>query len=131
MEWMCMCFPHGLLIYSIAKTCTYTRESFDNMRAALSYYSKRDLCHLLGAGYSGFLKENCDLTIKCPALIMVGKYDITGKVKKYCIKWHETTHIPLIVVPDAAHNSNFDNAKFVNNKIDHFISKTGNLFYYR
>lgn len=123
MEWMCMCFPHSLLIYSIAKTCTYTRESFDNMRAALSYYSKRELCHLLGAGYSGFLKENCNLTIKCPALIMVGEYDRTGKVKKYCAEWHEATHIPFVTIPNAAHNSNFDNFEAVNLKMDNFISK--------
>ena len=123
MEWMCMCFPLGLLIYSIAKTCTYTRESFDNMRAALSYYSKRELCHLLGVGYSGFLKENCDLTIKCPALIMVGEYDRTGKVKKYCAEWHEATHIPFVTIPNAAHNSNFDNFEAVNLEMDNFISK--------
>ena len=123
MEWMCMCFPHSLLIHSIAKTCTYTRESFDNMRAALSYYSKRELCHLLGAGYSGFLKENCDLTIKCPALIMVGEFDRTGKVKKYCAEWHEETQIPFVTIPKAAHNSNLDNFEAVNCEMDNFISK--------
>lgn len=49
MEWMCMCFPHRFLISTIAKSCTYTRESFENMRTALSRYTKRELCHLLGA----------------------------------------------------------------------------------
>lgn len=121
MEWMCMCFPHSLLIHSIAKTCTYTRESFNNMRAALSYYSKRELCHLLGAGYSGFLKENCDLIIKCPALILVGEYDNTGKVKKYCTEWHDATQIPLVMISNASHNSNYDNPQAVNREIDHFI----------
>lgn len=123
MEWMCMCFPHSLLVHSIAKTCTYTRESFDNMRAALRYYSKRELCHLLGAGYSGFLEENCDLAIKCPALILVGERDKTGKVKKYCFEWHHNTMTPLVIIPVAAHNSNFDNPRAVNREIDDFIHR--------
>lgn len=123
MEWMCMCFPRSFLIWSIAKTCTCTKESFENMRAALCGYGKKELCHLLGAGYAGFLKENCDLTIPCPALILVGEHDRTGKVKKYCVQWHKMTNIPLVVIPDAAHNSNFDNFERVNQEIDTFVSQ--------
>lgn len=128
MEWMCLCFPHKFLIDSIAKNCTYTKESLENMRAALSSYSKKELCHLLGEGYSGFLRENCDLSIACPALILVGKHDRTGKVKKYCAQWHNATKIPLVMIPGAAHNSNFDNFQAVNKEIDAFLSNISSPF---
>lgn len=86
-EWMSMCFPHKLLKKSIAKSCTYTADSYKNMLTALQPYSKKELCHLMGIGYAEFLEENGDLEITCPTLLLVGEYDRTGKVKQYCNAW--------------------------------------------
>lgn len=113
-EWMSMCFPHRLLKKSIAKSCTYTAASYKNMLAALQPYSQKELCHLMGIGYAGFLEENCDLEITCPTLILVGEYDRTGKVKQYCSAWSKKTGFPLRIISKAAHNSNYDNSEAVN-----------------
>lgn len=120
-EWMSMCFPHKLLIKSIAKSCTYTETAYQNMLAALQPYSKKELCHLMGIGYAGFLEENCDLEITCPTVLLVGQYDKTGKVKQYCDAWHKKTQFALHTIPKAAHNSNFDNSEAVNQEIDIFL----------
>lgn len=120
-EWMSMCFPHKILVKSIAKSCTYTKVAYQNMLTALQPYSKKELCYLMGIGYAGFLEENCNLEITCPTLLLVGQYDKTGKVKQYCDAWHEKTNFPLHVIPQAAHNSNFDNSEVVNQEIDSFL----------
>lgn len=122
MEWMCRCFPRNLLVNAIAKNCSYTKATYDNMRSALASYTKEELCYILGAGYSDFLRENCDLSIQCPVLIIVGEHDQTGKVKQYCLAWHQVTNNPLAIIPNAAHNSNFDNPIAVNGEIDAFIN---------
>lgn len=120
-EWMSMCFSHKMLVKSIAKSSTYTEVAYQNMLTALHPYSKKELCHLMGIGYAGFLEENCNLEITCPTLLLVGQYDKTGKVKQYCDAWHEKTNLPLHVIPQAAHNSNFDNSEVVNQEIDVFL----------
>lgn len=120
-EWMSMCFPHKLLKTSISKSCTYTENSYKNMSAMLQPYSKKELCHLMGIGYTGFLEENCDLEITCPTLILMGEYDKTGKVKQYCKAWSKKTGFTLHIISDAAHNSNYDNSVDVNQEIDVFL----------
>ena len=120
-EWMSMCFPHKLLVESIAKSCTYTKAACQNMLTALQSYSKKELCHLMGIGYAGFLEENCDMEITCPTIILVGEHDRTGKVKQYCDAWHQKTRFPLYKIPNAAHNSNFDNSSAVNQVIEKFL----------
>lgn len=120
-EWMSMCFPDKLLKKSIAKSCTYTEVAYNNMLAALQPYAKKELCHLMGIGYAGFLAENCSLEITCPALLLVGEHDRTGKVKQYCNEWSKATGFPLHTIPKAAHNANYDNSTAANREIDVFI----------
>ena len=56
---------------------TYFRAG-QNYYHSLSPYSKKELCHLLGIGYAGFLEENCDLNISCPVL-MYALYRLSGR----------------------------------------------------
>lgn len=120
-EWMAGLYPHKFMVNSIAKSCTRTQYAYENMLDALAPYSKKELCHLMGIGFAGFLTENCDLTIKCPVLILLGEYDKTGKVKQYCNAWHEKTGYPLHIIKNGAHNSNLDNFKQVNSEIESFL----------
>ena len=122
-EWMSLCFPRGLLMRSIAHNCSCTKDGRRNMYAALQLYSRRELCHLMGVGYAGFLEANCDLDLPCPTRILLGAHDRTGKVRTYCRAWHARTGVPLRVIPDAAHNSNYDNSAAVNREIDAFLQE--------
>ena len=121
-EWMSRCYPHKLLIKEMAKACSCTIEGQNNMRRSLSVYTKKELCHLMGIGFAGFLEENCNLRITCPVLILVGEHDHTGKVMQYCRQWNKETAFPFYVIPDAAHNSNYDNSDEVNARIEAFLA---------
>jgi pimeloyl-ACP methyl ester carboxylesterase len=121
MEWMCHLFTFKLLRKSVAKQCAATQPGYENMLTALSPYNKDELCHLYGIGYAGFLDDNCDLKINCPLLILVGEHDTTGKVMQYNKEWSKNTGIPLHVIKNAAHNSNIDNPKDVNELIEKFL----------
>lgn len=121
-EWMSRCYPHKALVKAIAKSCAYTQYAYENMLISLTQYTKREVCHLMGIGYAGFLEENCDLDISCPVLILVGEYDKLGKVKQYCSAWRKNTGYPLHIIEKAAHNSNIDNYEQVNMEIEEFLN---------
>lgn len=120
-EWMYRLFPHKLLTESVAKTCTRTEYAQDNMRKALAFYSKDELCRLTGRGYTAFLEENSAMKIACPVLIIVGRQDRTGKVLQYCREWQRSEGYELVYIENAAHNSNADNPDAVNAAIDVFL----------
>lgn len=121
MESMCRLFPEAVLRESIARSCTRTVYAYRNMHAALSQYSKDELCRLLGAGYRQFARELCDIHIPCPVLLLVGEHDRTGKVRQYNFAWHTREGYPLHLIRRAAHNSNADNSTQCNRLIDAFV----------
>lgn len=122
-EWMSYLYPYKALMRAVAKSCTYTQYAYEQMLISLKQYTKREICHLMGIAYAGFLEENCDLEIQCPTLIMVGEHDKTGKVKQYCKAWNENTSYPLCMIEKAAHNSNVDNYVRVNDEIEKFVNR--------
>ena len=54
-------------------------------------------------------------------LLILGEKDNTGKVTTYNKQWKEKTGYRLVVVEDAAHNSNVDQPQKVNQVIEEFI----------
>lgn len=121
--WMSRCYPYKSLVNSIVKSVSVTEYARHNMLEALKPYSKKELCTLMGMGYASFVKENCDMKIDCPVLVLVGEYDRTGKVRHYCQQWHESEKYPLHMIKNAAYNSNADNYTEVNNEIERFITR--------
>ena len=121
-EWMSKIYTDKYLRKAIAKQCTTNNDSYMNMIDMLSSYDKKELCHLMGIGFAGFLVDNSDIEIKCPVMLIVGEKDITGKVKKYNREWSETIGVPVTWIENAAHNSNDDNPEAVNNAIDEFLN---------
>ncbi len=122
-EWMAALFPDKTLRRLIAKQCTRADKSYRNMYQMLSFYEKKELCHLLGIGYAGFLEDNCDMKITCPVMLIVGEYDITGNVKKYNEEWANDLGITVTWIKNAAHNSNDDRPEQVNKYIKEFIGR--------
>jgi len=119
--WMSALFPHKTLVKSIAKSVSKSDFTYKNMTEMLSQYSKKEICRLLEIAYSQFLKENTDISLNFPVLLIIGEYDKTGKVKEYCLHWSKNTGYPLKIIKNAAHNSNADNPEDVNKEIKNFI----------
>ena len=124
-EWMAGLYPFEPLKKAMAKQATVTRKGYDNMMQMLAPYGKKELCHLMGLGYAGFLEDNCDLEIPCPVLLIMGEKDRVGKVKQYNRQWTKRTGYPLTIIKDAGHNANVDQPEEVNRCILDFISGTG------
>lgn len=120
---MAYLYPSDLLKTAIAKQVSTTRRACENMMQMLEPYEKKELCRLMTLGYSGFLSDNCDLNITCPVLLISGEKDKTGKVRSYNRKWAKNTGYPLMIIKDAAHNSNVDKPDEVNECIRVFLSK--------
>ena len=122
--WMSKLYPLGLLKSSMANQTALSPRARENMRAMLEPYGKDELCRLMGIGFAGFLEDNREPDIACPTLIIAGEQDRTGKVLQYCREWTKNTGFPLILIPDAAHNSNDDNPEAVNEAIERFINQS-------
>lgn len=120
-EWLAQLYPLNAMKKAIAKQVSSTKDTYYNMLDMLTPYGKRELCHLMGICYSGFLEDNCDLEITCPVLLIIGENDKTGKVKAYNKNWAKNTGYPLAVIPGAAHNANVDQAEMVNKEIESFV----------
>lgn len=120
-EWMSLMYPDNYLRKAIAKQVSVKKDTYDNMYAMLSCYDKKELCHLMGIGFGGFIEDNCDLNITCPLMLIVGDKDKTGKVISYNKQWSKDTGVPVVWIKDAAHNSNDDQPEVVNEKIAGFI----------
>lgn len=120
-EWMSALYPLNAMKKAMARQVSVTGPGRQNMLEMLSRYGKKELCHLMGIGFAGFLEDNCDLEIKCPVLLILGEKDKTGKVQAYNRAWAKRTGFPLTVIPGAAHNANVDQPDAVNKAISEFI----------
>lgn len=122
-EWMAHLYPLRAMKRAMAKQNALTPEGQKNMLEMLRPYGKKELCHLMGIGYAGFLADNRDVKINCPVLLLVGQQDKTGKVQQYNRAWAQRTELPLEIIPNAAHNSNVDNPAAVNRAIRDFLEQ--------
>ncbi len=114
-------FPDKILRRSMAKSVSRTRYAYDIMLKMLSPLSKADIIEQMDIAYGGFLKENRNVKLNFPVLILLGEYDKTGKVRQYCEAWAKQEGYPLHIIKGAAHFSNADNAEDVNREISSFI----------
>ena len=62
-----------------------------------------------------------EVKFNCPVLLVVGEHDMIGYVKKYNELWHSMRGYPLTIIPNASHNSNYDNYEEFNKIVDNFL----------
>lgn len=114
-------FPDKILRKSIAKSVSKTQSAYDLMLKMLEPLSKAEIVEQMDIAYYGFLKENKNINLDFPVLIILGEHDKTGKVRHYCEEWSKKEGYPLHIIKGAAHFSNADNANDVNYEINSFI----------
>lgn len=116
-------FPDKMLRRSMAKSVSKTQSAYDLMLKMLEPLSKEEIIEQMDIAYSGFIKENKNIKLDFPVLILIGEYDKTGKVRHYCEEWSKKEGYPLHIIKGAAHLSNVDNASDVNYEISGFIKQ--------
>jgi len=121
LEWMCRLFPDKILRKAMAKMCGITCAARTRMEKMLDDYSKKELCHLMYIGEAAFIPENKNIDLPCNAVLILGDKDQAGKVALYNKKWTDKTGYPLMMIKDAAHNSNDDRPEEVNKVIEEFL----------
>lgn len=123
---MSKAFSAGLLRVSIAWSISKTKYSYKKMMSILKTYSKAEIIEQMKIAYEYFMLENKDTDFHFPTLILVGKNDITGKVKAYCKAWAKQTGSELHWIKNARHFSNGDNPEQVNKEIELFMNEKQN-----
>lgn len=113
--------PDGLIRRTIAEGNAESAEGRRLLREILSDSTKERICEQMDCAYGVFARENHDISLRCPVLVLVGERDRTGKVKTYCEQWAKRTAYPLTVIPNAAHMANIDNAPAVNRAMEDFF----------
>ena len=117
-------YPWKALLRDGANGCATTEYGRNLMKEMMESYQKKAYCDLTCHGYrilAEAMEKSAMSTINCPALLLCGEYDKAGASRRYNKKWTEQTHIPLIWIKDAGHNSNTDNPEMVNHEIEKFI----------
>ena len=122
---MARLIPDKMLRKSMAKSVSRTRYAYDMMMRMLNSCTKDEIVEQMAIAYSGFLKENKDVSVRFPVLILLGEFDKTGKVRQYCEMWSKQLHAPLHIIADAAHFSNADQPEAVNREIHDFLDQIG------
>lgn len=84
--------------------------------------TKGEIIQQMEIAYGVFIRENHDITINCPVLLLLGDRDKTGKVSAYNRLWAQKCGYPLHIIKNAAHFSNGDNPQQVNEEIITFIN---------
>lgn len=116
-------YPDGMLRKSMAKAVSKTEYSYNKMIEMLTPLTKAQIIEQMDLAYGEFGKENRDISLTCPVLILLADGDTTGKVKQYCEEWSKTTGYPLHIIRNSAHFSNGDNPEQVNMEIETFIQE--------
>lgn len=116
-------FPENMLRKSMARSVSRTPYAYNMMLQMLTPLSKADICEQMNLAYGKFLKENQNIRVECPVLILLGEHDTTGKVKQYSREWAKNERYPLLMIKNAAHFSNADNFLDVNAAIQAFLSQ--------
>ncbi len=120
-EPMAKWFPNDVLRKSMAKSVSKSEYAYKKMLNMLQPLKRGQIIEQMGIAYGRFAEENRDILLSCPVLILLGDSDKTGKVKQYCTAWSESTGYPMHIIKNAAHFSNGDNPKQVNEEISAFV----------
>jgi pimeloyl-ACP methyl ester carboxylesterase len=115
-------YPYGSYCTAAAKSASLTEESRQSFYDCLVRLGKKGMLAAADAVYKDFPKYS-EVEFQCPVLLLIGEHDKTGYVKRYNDKWAKETGYPLVTIPDAAHNSNYDNYSFFNKTVHEFLNK--------
>ena len=124
-EAMYRVFPWKPLLSLSAHGNAESRYGQRIMYRILSELSKDDFCKLAGHDFkqiAAAYRADLPYRIDCPCLLICGKKDRTGFVKRYNQKWEKETGLPMKWIENAGHCANLDAPDEVNALIQSFVN---------
>ena len=106
---------------AIGKGSSITKEGQELIVKMTEPFSKKEIVEQIDTAYARVFDRKESVHFDFPVLILLGEHDKFGKVRDYCKAWSEKEGYPIHTIKDAAHISNVDNYKAVNEEIDRFI----------
>lgn len=117
---MARLYPFNYYCKTVASASTYTEESYESLYKSVAKLGKKGMLQCGEAIFKDFPNYD-EVKFNCPVLLVVGEHDMIGYVKKYNELWHSMRGYPLTIIPNAAHNSNYDNYEEFNKIVDNFL----------
>lgn len=115
--------PEFILKRWVAFFYTKQRTSRKVLWDVLSRYNKDQMLVQVKSFYQRFLKENREMDLKVPVLLLAGENDRTRKIVSYTTEWAKASGYPLHTISNASHLAHLDNPRGVNLEIESFIMK--------
>ena len=119
-------YPYKYYCKVSSESATYTDESRESFYKTLLELGKQGMLEATKGVYGDFMNYENTVDILCPVLLLIGEHDKIGYVKRYNKKWAQETGFPLIVIKNAAHNSNYDNYEEFNYIVNEFLERKRN-----
>lgn len=117
-------YPYGLFCRKSVNDVAYTphgQSHFYKSLLQLGRYSTKQAVKSVFAAIMYTLKRQHFPLPDIPILLVVGEYDRLGFVKRQNIQWAKRAKLPLLILKNAGHNTNYDN-------FDEFNAKVGEYF---
>lgn len=116
-------WPYESFIKALAQKTSIKKDVQAYALQTAQHISKKDFLSIWdGVTRSLTTRGIPDMRITIPLLITYGEKDTTGTVKKNNIRWKQyEPGAELVVIPDAGHNANQDNAPFFNSLLAGFL----------
>ncbi len=116
-------YPYSLLVRTIARQVSAREEGRSYALQTLKKHSKSEIVNIMKEVYTGIQEYRDDKALGVPIYITYGEHDKTGKVQAYCTEWAKREHLPLEIIPHAAHNANMDNPLFFNRVLKNHLTR--------
>lgn len=116
-------YPYENYCKLSAKSATYTQESRESFYESLVRLGKKDMLKAADLYYKDFIHYE-EVPFACPVLLLLGEVDNVGYVTRYSEAWAKRTGYPLLRIPNASHNSNYDNPTFFNQTVHEFLKQS-------
>ena len=114
-------YPFKTLVEQTAKQCGTTERTREYVRSVF-YESDKDKMVEITLAVLKCLEENEEYITPVPTLLLCGRQDIGGNIRKIMPKWAESDpNCKLVWIENAGHCSNLDAPEFVNEEIKRFL----------
>ncbi|MDR2715274.1 MAG: alpha/beta hydrolase [Coriobacteriaceae bacterium] len=114
-------YPFKTLVEQSAKQCGLREQTRDYARDVF-YRSSKDKMVEITLAVLKCLEEDKGYTTPVPTLLLCGRQDVSGNIRKSMPKWAESDpNCRLVWVENAGHCSNLDAPEFVNGEIEGFL----------